>query len=50
MGNDWGMDSMSNDSLGSVKSVGGISNNSGVGTKSLALSGGSVFSLEWLAD
>ena len=37
-------------SLGSVQSVGGISNNSGVGTEGLTLSGGSVFSLEWLAD
>jgi len=50
VGNNWGVDSVGNDSLGSVKSVGGISNNSGVGTESLALSGGSVFSLEWLAD
>merc|ERR1719515_116140 len=41
---------MSNDSLGSVKSVGGISDNSGVGSKGLALGGGSVFSLVWLAD
>jgi len=50
VGNNWGMDSMSNNSLGSVKSVGGISDNSGVGSKGLALGGGSVFSLEWLAD
>ena len=50
MGNNWGMDSMSNDSLGSVKSVGGISDNSGMGSKGLALGGGSVFSLVWLAD
>ena len=50
MGNNWGMDSVSNNSLGSVKSVGGISNNSGVGSESLALGGGSVFSLVWLAD
>merc|ERR1719429_95294 len=62
MGNNWGsMDGMSNwgmdsvDSMGdngisSVKSVGGISNNSSVGTESLALGGGSVFSLVWLAD
>merc|ERR1719270_1316873 len=62
MGNNWGsMDGMSNwgmdsvDSMGdngisSVKSVGGISNNSSVSAKSLALGGGSVFSLVWLAD
>merc|ERR1719394_2274797 len=50
---DWGMDSvdsMGDNSISSVKSVGGISNNSGVGSKSLALGGGSVFSLVWLAD
>merc|ERR1719270_2925296 len=50
---DWGMDcvnSMGDNSISSVKSVGGISNNSGVGTESLALGGGSVFSLVWLAD
>merc|ERR1712213_228420 len=62
VGNNWGsMDGMSNwgmdsvDSMGdngisSVKSVGGISNNSGVSAESLALGGGSVFSLVWLAD
>ena len=50
MGNNWGVDSVGNDSLGSVKSVGGISNNSGVRSESLALGGGSVLSLEWLAD
>merc|ERR1712107_812655 len=50
---DWGMDgvnSMGDNSLGSVKSVGGISNNSGVRSESLALGGGSALSLEWLAD
>merc|ERR1719282_1903426 len=45
-----GMDSVGDNSISSVESVGGISNNSGVGTKSLALGGGSVFSLVWLAD
>ena len=50
MGNNWGVDSVGNDSLGSVKSVGGISNHSGVRSESLALGGGSVLSLEWLAD
>merc|ERR1719346_728225 len=50
---DWSMDSMDSmgdNSISSVKSVGGISNNSGVGSESLALGGGSVFSLVWLAD
>merc|ERR1712111_300945 len=50
---DWGMDGMDSvgdNSISSVESVGGISNNSGVGTESLALGGGSVFSLVWLAD
>jgi len=50
---DWSVDSvdsMGDNSISSVKSVGGISNNSGVGSESLALGGGSVFSLEWLAD
>merc|ERR1719336_3368008 len=50
---DWGMDGMDSvgdNSISSVKSVGGISNNSGVGSESLALGGGSVFSLVWLAD
>jgi len=49
----WGMDgvdSMGDNGISSVKSVGGISNNSGVGAESLALGGGSVFSLVWLAD
>merc|ERR1719414_2380776 len=45
-----GVDSMGDNSISTVKSVGGISNNSSVGAESLALSGGSVFSLEWLAD
>merc|ERR1719461_2032735 len=50
---DWGVDgvnSMGDNSISSMKSVGGISNNSGVGSESLALGGGSVFSLVWLAD
>ena len=50
MGNNWGMDGVGNNSLGSMKSVGGISNNSGVRSESLALGGGSVLSLERLAD
>jgi len=50
MGNNWGMDGVGNNSLGSMKSVGGISDNSGVGTEGLALGGGSVLSLERLAD
>merc|ERR1719336_1605912 len=50
---DWGMDgmnSMGDNSISSVKSVGGISNNSSMGSESLALGGGSVLSLVWLAD
>merc|ERR1719438_31777 len=50
---DWGMDSVDSvgdNSISSVKSVGGISNNSSMGSESLALGGGSVFSLVWLAD
>jgi len=53
VGNNWGMDSvdsMGNNSISTVKSVGGISNNSSVGAESLALGGGSVFSLVRLAD
>merc|ERR1719245_1479437 len=42
VGNDWGVDG--------VNSVGGISNNSSVGTKSLALCCASVFSLVWFAN
>merc|ERR1719422_1722536 len=45
-----GMDSMGDNSISSMKSVGGISNNSSMGTKSLALGGGSVLSLIGLAD
>jgi len=46
----WGVDGVSNsDSLGSVESVGGISNNSGVSSEGLALGGGSVLSLVGLA-
>jgi len=50
---DWGMDSMNSmgdNSISSVKSVGGISNNSSMGSESLALCCASVFSLVWLAD
>ena len=50
---DWGvdgMDSVGDNSISSMKSVGGISNNSSMGTKSLALGGGSVLSLVRLAD
>merc|ERR1719328_662950 len=50
---DWGMDgmnSMGDNSISTVKSVGGISNNSSVGTKSLALCCASVFSLVWFAN
>jgi len=62
MGNNWGsvdgmsnwgmdgVDSMGDNGISSVKSVGGISNNSSVSAESLALGGGSVFSLVWLAD
>ena len=49
----WGMDgvnSVGDNSISSVKSVGGISNNSGSSTESLALGGGSVLSLVGLAD
>jgi len=51
--NNWGMDgvnSVGDNSISTVKSVGGISNNSSVGAESLALGGGSVFSLVRLAD
>jgi len=50
VGNNWSVHGVSNNSLSSVQSVGSISNNSGVGSESLALSGGSVLSLEGLAD
>merc|ERR1712154_663617 len=49
---DWGVDgvnSVGNNSLGSVKSVGGISNDGGVGSEGLALGGGPVLSLVGLA-
>merc|ERR1719434_76002 len=49
MSNDWGMDGMGNNSLGSMKSVWGISNNSGMRSKGLALGGGSMLTLEGLA-
>merc|ERR1719412_435464 len=53
MGNNWGMDSvnsMGDNSISTVKSVGGISNNSSVGSESLALCCTSVFSLVWFAN
>jgi len=53
VGNDWGVDgmnSMGDNSISTVKSVGGISNNSSVGTESLALCCASVFSLVWFAN
>merc|ERR1740131_217382 len=53
MGNDWGVDgvnSMGDNSISTVKSVGGISNNSSVGSESLALCCASVFSLVWFAN
>merc|ERR1719290_803378 len=40
---------MGNNSLSSVKSVWGISNNSSMRSESLALGGGSVLTLVWLA-
>ena len=49
MSNDWGMDGMGNNSLSSMKSVWGISNNSGMRSKGLALGGGSMLTLEGLA-
>ena len=49
MGDHGGVDGVGNNSLGSVKSVGGISHDSGVGSKGLALGGGPVLSLVGLA-
>ena len=49
MGDDGGMDGVGNDSLGSVKPVGGVSNDGGVGSEGLALGGGPVLSLVGLA-
>merc|ERR1719419_1513258 len=49
----WGMDSMDSvgdNSISTVKSVGSISNNSSVGSESLALCCASVFSLVWFAN
>merc|ERR1719471_1656650 len=49
----WGMDSMDSvgdNSISTVKSVGSISNNSSVGSESLALCCASVFSLIWFAN
>ena len=49
----WGVDgvnSMGDNSISTVKSVGGISNNSSVGSESLALCCASVFSLVWFAN
>merc|ERR1719471_1246647 len=51
--NNWGMDgvnSVGDNSISTVKSVGGISNNSSVGSESLALCCASVFSLVWFAN
>jgi len=54
----WGVDSVvdggvdgvvTNNSISSVQSVGGISNNSSVSSEGLALGGGPVLSLVWLA-
>merc|ERR1719391_1939036 len=53
MSNNWGMDgvnSVGDNSISTVKSVGGISNNSSVGSESLALCCASVFSLVWFAN
>ena len=49
MGDHGGVDGVSNDSLGSVKPVGGVSNHGGVGSEGLALGGGPVLSLVGLA-
>merc|ERR550525_752905 len=49
---DWGVDgvnSVGNNSISSVKSVGGISHDGGVGSEGLALGGGPVLSLVGLA-
>jgi len=49
----WGMDSMDSmgdNSISTVKSVGSISNNSSMGSESLALCCASVFSLVWFAN
>merc|ERR1712029_633629 len=51
--NNWGVDgvnSMGDNSISTVKSVGGISNNRSVGSESLALCCASVFSLVWFAN
>merc|ERR1719327_2160628 len=54
MSNNWGsmdsMDSVGDNSISTVKSVGSISNNSSVGSESLALCCASVFSLVWFAN
>ena len=49
MGDHGGVDGVSNDSLGSVKPVGGVRNHGGVGSEGLALGGGPVLSLVGLA-
>ena len=49
MGDHGGVDGVGNNSLGSVKSVGGISHDGGVGSEGLALGGGPVLSLVGLA-
>merc|ERR1719293_406581 len=48
----WGMIgwAVGKDSLGSVETIGGISNSSNSSTKSLGLCGASVFSLIWFRD
>merc|ERR1711963_1271106 len=49
----WGMDSVNSvgdNSISTVKSVGSISNNSSMGSESLALCCASVFSLVWFAN
>ena len=49
MGDNGGVDGVGDNSLGSVKSVGGISHDGGVGSEGLALGGGPVLSLVGLA-
>merc|ERR1719419_1931661 len=50
--NNWGMIgwAVGKDSLSSLETIGGISNSSNSSTKSLGLSGASVFSLIWFGD
>jgi len=49
VGDHGGVDGVGNNSLGSMKSVGGVSNDGGVGSEGLALGGGPVLSLVGLA-